>query len=114
MNRKSNFTHSTGRLLAGLTLLCGMSSAASIVVTGIDYNRGGSIEMNADGQDIQAYFAGVIFISLTTPDGTVYNRDSVCVDLFTDIFIGNTYGSTVLTPDDVPGKNLPRVSWLLD
>ena len=114
MTRNTNIIQLAGRLVAGLTLFCGLSSAASIVVTGVDYNRGGGVQMNADGQDIQAYFAGVIFISLTSPDGTVYNRDSVCVDLFTDIYIGSTYGSTVLTPSDVPGKNLTRVSWLLE
>jgi hypothetical protein len=37
------------------------------------------------------------------------------VDLFTEINIDSTYGTTILSPADVPGKtNLNRVAWLVD
>lgn len=104
----------TGRLLSGLILFSGLASANSIIVANnVDWNRGGSIWMGEDGVDTQAYFAGVIFITLTE-DGVQYHRDTLCVDLFTDIFLGQTYASTVLNPADVSGKNLQRVAWLVD
>jgi hypothetical protein len=96
-----------------LILFCGTGSAATIVVTGVDWSRGESIWINGDGSDMQTYFAGVISISVTDTDGT-FLRDSLCVDLFTDIYIGLPYNTTVLSPGDVPGKNLLRVSWLVD
>jgi hypothetical protein len=36
------------------------------------------------------------------------------VDLFTDINIGSTYGTTLLDPYEVSSNNLTRVSWLVD
>jgi hypothetical protein len=60
-----------------------------------------------------AYFAGVIFITVTS-GGKTYQRDSLCVDLFTDININQQYLTTVLRPDEVPNKPLLRVSWLVD
>lgn len=113
MKRNFAFVDFAGRLLAGLLLLCGLASATTIVPTGVDWNRGGSIWIDESGQNTQAYFAGVIFITLTQ-DGAQYNRETLCVDLFTDIVSGQTYGTTLLTPDEVAGKNLPRVSWLID
>ena len=87
--------------------------ASAIVVTGVDWNRGESIWVGADGADRQTYFAGVVLISVSDA-GRKFARDSLCVDLFTFIYIGNTYGTTVLHPDQVSGKNLERVSWLID
>ena len=46
--------------------------------------------------------------------GEVFNRDSLCVDLFTDIQAGVTYVTSILRPDQVTGKNMQRVSWLVD
>jgi hypothetical protein len=114
MNCSSVLIRGAGRLLAGLLLFGGLAPAATIIATGVDWNRGANIWINADGTNEQTYFAGVIFITLTTPDGQTYNRDSLCVDLFTDIYLGQTYASTVVSPDDVSGKNLNRVSWLID
>jgi hypothetical protein len=114
MKRNVASIYFTGRILAGLMLLCGLASAnPTILATGVDWNRGASFWMNGDGQDFQAYFGGVINITLAD-NGVQYFRDTLCVDLFTDIFLGQTNGTTVLTPYDVPGKNLPRVAWLLD
>jgi hypothetical protein len=103
-------------LTAALLLVVGNASAATntIAPTGVDWNRGGSVWLREDGSDVQAYFAGVIFISLYDQAGDQWNRDTLCVDLFTDINLGVTYGTTVLHPDDVSGKNLTRVSWLVD
>ena len=95
-------------------LCCGVASADAIIqAPGVDWSRGGSMVIRADNVDEQAYFAGVIFISLTS--GTqVFDRDSMCVDLFTDIYIGQQYNTTLLDPSMVAGKNLMEVSWLVD
>lgn len=102
------------RLFPALALWCGAASASTIInATGVDWNRGGGMVIRADNVDINAYFAGVISISLTAGNQTFY-RDSLCVDLFTDIFLGQQYSTTVLRPEDVPQKNLTRASWLVD
>jgi hypothetical protein len=84
-----------------------------IMPTGVDWSRGEGIWLRENGQDVNAYFAGVIFIQLT--DGEAhFNRDTLCVDLFTDINLNTTYETRLLTPAEVPGKHLERVSWLVD
>ena len=70
-------------------------------------------EHGANGGATQAYFAGVLFLDLNA-NGTDYYRDTLCVDLYTNIFVGQTYGTGVVTPDSLPGHNLNRVSWLVD
>ena len=109
-------THTVGlraKLILSVLLLCGIASADTIIASGVDWSRGGSIAINENGSDINAYFAGVIYIQVST-GGQLFNRDSLCVDLFTDIYLGVTYDTTLLRPDQVPGKNLARVSWLVD
>jgi hypothetical protein len=96
-----------------LALCSGAAWASTINATGVDSSRGGSMAIREDNVDTNAYFAGVIFISLTDGNQT-YNRDSLCVDLFTDIDVGQEYSTTVLKPEDVPQKNLTRVAWLVD
>jgi hypothetical protein len=101
------------RLLAGIVLCCGLAFPNTILVSDVDRSRGESIVINENGADVSEYFAGVIL--LTVSDNTrQYFRDSLCVDLFTNIYIGSLYNTTVLTPSEVPGKNLSRVSWLID
>jgi hypothetical protein len=99
--------------LLGLLLMTAAASASTIVATGVDASRGGGIWIREDGVDVSAYFAGVIFIRLTE-DGVNYDRDTLCVDLFTDIYLSQTYETHVLHPNNVPGKHLERVSWLVD
>jgi len=96
-----------------LLLACGLASSSTIVATGVDWSRGESIWINADGKDTPAYFAGVIDITVNDTEGS-FNRDTLCVDLFTDIYLGQQYDTTVVGPGDVAGKSLPRVSWLVD
>jgi hypothetical protein len=100
--------------LAVALLLSQAARADSIIATGVDSSRGQyGVWISANGADMNTYFAGVILIQLN--DGTsIVNRDTLCVDIFTDIYLGQTYGSTVLVPSEVPGKNLDRVSWLVD
>jgi hypothetical protein len=102
------------RLLPAL-VLCGVASASTIIVaTGVDTTRGGyNLAIREDNSDVQAYFTGVITISVTTGNQVFY-RDSLCVDLFTDIFLGRQYATNLLRPEDVPQKNLQRASWLVD
>ncbi len=102
------------RLVFAFLLLCGLAPAGTIIEpTGVDWNRGESIWIKEDGVDTQAYFAGVVFIALQQ-NGQEYDRDTLCVDLFTNIYLGVEYGTQLLHPDEVSGKNLGRVSWLVD
>jgi hypothetical protein len=103
------------RLLPALVLACGAASASTIiVVSGLDTSRGsGGLVIREDGVDNALYFTGVIDISLTQGSQT-FLRDSLCVDLFTDIFVGAPYGTALLQPQDLPQKNLTRASWLID
>jgi len=96
-------------------VLCWLASANTIIVTGVDNSRGENIWINENksSTDTQAY-AGVIDITVTDNSGTQYNRISMCVDLFTQIQENVTYNTTVLNPDQVTGKNLLRVAWLMD
>ncbi len=113
MKRTSNLPF-TGRLLMGLLLFAGFAPADTLLTPpGVDWTRGASIWMNEDGTPQDAYFAGVVLINLQQ-DGQTYYRDTMCVDLFTDIYIGVTYNTNVVSPNDVPGRNLNQVAWLLD
>jgi hypothetical protein len=102
-----------GWMAAAILTACQAAGAATIIVTATDPSRGDShLWINANGNDMQVY-AGVLFIRYD--DGTQsYNGDALCVDLFVDIGIGGTYGSGIALPDEVPGRNLDRVSWLVD
>ncbi len=104
-------------LTAALLLLGGSAFADTYTIdaTGVDWNRGENIWINEDGNPVQTYFTGVIYITLTdTTSNQQWNRDTLCVDLFTDIYIGQTYDTTVLHPNAISGRNLTRVSWLVD
>jgi hypothetical protein len=102
-------------LFAAVLLLGRVASADTITPTGVDTTRGEyNVYIQQNGVNVNTYFAGVIFISLIDTNNQVFNRDTLCVDLFTDIYLNTTYGTTVLSPDQVPGKNLDRVSWLID
>jgi len=101
------------KLLCLLALACGVARAATIDATGVDWSRGGSVVIREDNVDVNAYFAGVIFISLSD-GGQTYYRDTLCVDLFTDIYLGQVYNTNLLRPQDVPQKDLTRVAWLVD
>jgi hypothetical protein len=104
----------TARLLAALLLIGGIAAAnTAIVPTGVDDSRGMGLWIKENGNDVNQYFAGVLFISVSQ-DNHTYSRDALCVDLFTDIYIGQQYSTQVLSPDQVSGKNLERVSWLVD
>ena len=85
----------------------------TILATGVDTTRGEGIWIKEDGVNQNAYFAGVILIAVSQ-NGQQFNRDSLCVDLFTDIYLNTTYNSQIMRPDQEPGRNLDRVSWLVD
>jgi hypothetical protein len=96
-----------------LLALCGLVSADTISATGVDPNRSETIWINENGTPAQV-IAGVILIDLTS-GGKTYDRDTLCVDLFVNIYLGQTYNTAVLTPAEVSGKNdLGIVSWLID
>ena len=104
-------------LTVALLLLGGNTFADTYTIDAynVDSTRGESIWMNENGNNVKQYFAGVVLISLTdTNTGQTWNRDTLCVDLFTDIYIGQTYGTKLLDPYEVSGRNLTRVSWLVD
>jgi hypothetical protein len=99
-----------------LLLACGLCEATTLVAT-VDPARGESNlwfnEHGANGGATQAYFAGVLFLDLNA-NGSDYYRDTLCVDLYTNLVVGQPYGTNVVTPDSLPGHNLNRVSWLVD
>lgn len=104
----------TTMMVAAATMLCRVAAADSIVVTGVNGNLGEyGVWIEEYGQDSNTYFAGVIDIQLSDSEG-VFNRDTMCVQLFTDIYIGQTYGTSVVTPNEEGGGSLDQVSWLLD
>ena len=104
------------RLSITLLLACGLCEATTLVAT-VDAARGEYNlwfnEHGASGGATQAYFAGVVFLDLNAT-GTDYYRDTLCVDLYTNITVGQTYGTGVVTPSEAPGRDLNRVSWLID
>ena len=104
-------------LTIALLLLGGNAFADmyTIDVTGVDGSRGESIWIYKGGANVSQYFVGVGLITLNdTTAQTTWNRDTLCVDLFTDIYIGTTYGTTVLSPAAVSGRNLSRAAWLVN
>ena len=104
------------RLSIVLLLACGLCGATTLVAT-VDPARGEYSlwfnEHGANGGTTQAYFAGVVFLDLNAT-GTDYYRDTLCVDLYTNITVGQTYGTGIVTPSEAPGRDLNRVSWLID
>lgn len=108
------------RLIRKIVLAClapllfaGFVRADELTPTGIDTTRGEGIWIEENGSPVDAYFAGVIEIALTS-NGQQYDRDTLCVDLFTDIDLDVEYNTLVLSPDQVTGRNLDRVAWLVD
>ena len=104
-------------LTVALLLLGGNTFADTYTIdpTDVDWSRGESIWMNENGNNVSQYFAGVVLITLTDTDThQQWYRDTLCVDLFTEIQVKQTYGTTVLDPYEVSGRNLTRVSWLVD
>ena len=114
VNNKFNYFRTALWAFAATVLICQTAAASTIDATGVDSTRGEyGVWITADGADMNTYFAGVISIQLNNGSTSV-NRDTLCVDLFTDIYLGQTYATNVLVPSDMPGKNLEWVSWLVD
>ena len=102
-------------LVTAGTLLCGIAAADTIVATGVNTSAGEyNVWINENGTDRDTYFAGVLNIQLTDSEGNQFNRDTMCVQLFTDIYLNQTYGTSVVTPNEEGGGSLDQVSWLLD
>lgn len=99
-------------LLIGLLVFAGLASASTITAN-VDWTRGSDLWINENGTPTDAYFAGVVLINLTE-NGQQYSRDTLCVDLFTDIYVGQPYNTTVTDPNSIKGRNLVRVAWLLN
>ncbi|MGA1994229.1 MAG: PEP-CTERM sorting domain-containing protein [Bryobacteraceae bacterium] len=104
----------TSRLLFALFVFTGCALSGTLIEpTGVDWNLGESLWLNISGTPQDLYFAGPIFITLTQ-DGQQFDRDTMCADLFTDIYIGVTYDTAVVDPADAPGTDLGQASWLID
>jgi PEP-CTERM motif len=100
-----------------LVVGCGLLPADTIQAYGIDWSRAAYVNMIQDNKLVNG-IAGVIQIQLvgSGPNGQTVNRDTLCVDAFVDIYLGGyLYGTVVLTPPEVTGKqNLGTVAWLED
>jgi hypothetical protein len=97
---------------AAFLLLGGLASASTITPTGMDWSRASSIPILANGS-VEDAWAGVIFITLES-GGQWFYRDTVCIDLFTNIYLGQWYDTVVLRPDQLGDPNILRAAWLVD
>ena len=116
MHKHSHHLHllRPARMAAVLLALAAVASADSFInAPGVDWNLGANIWVNAGGTPEQTYFSGLIYIELMQ-NGQQYDRDTLCVDFYTDIYIGQTYATQVVDPSAVPGRNLGQVAWLID
>jgi hypothetical protein len=112
-NKTTTHLFHAARLLAALLLLAGTAAASPILVpTGVDNSRGMNLSLSEDGH-VNNYFAGVVYISVTQ-NGQQSDRDALCADLFTDIHIDGQYFTQILSPGQVSGRDLARVSWLVE
>ena len=114
MDLISDFFSRCGRLLLASLIAAGCASADSIHIVGVDYSRAMSIRLWEAGTGDTDGIAGVIDIELISSDGSVHPLDTLCVDLFTNIYLGQTYTTHVYHPSQIPDKNLLWVSWLID
>lgn len=95
-------------------VFAGFLRADDLTPTGVDSSLGEGIWIDESGTPVDAYFAGVIEITLTSDDGQQYDRDTMCVQLLTDIYLGVEYDTDVVDPDSVSSGELQRVAWLVD
>ncbi len=111
------FSRRAFSLFATAILASGIA-AADTIIANVDTSLGEyNVEISENGADVNTYFAGGLDIQLTNSSGTV-TRETMCVDLFTDIYVGQTYGTSVDLPSQVPLSQIPaaleRVAWLED
>jgi len=107
---------------------CGLAWSDTIDAYTVDGSMGENIWLympaagtNGAGalQVQQTYFTGVIDIVLNS-NNQLYYRNTLCVDLFTDIYIGQTYFTHVGAPAWVEtqfpkyGNSLTETGWLID
>ncbi len=124
MQATSGSSRTILRLIAAFLLLASFAYADTIYVWDPrlpgNHDRG-MLGLNIieapEGQPpstVSAFYVGVLGITLTDDNGKTYDRDTLCVDLFTDINITTYYNTVVLHPDQVANKHIGRVSWLVD
>ncbi len=113
MKASSSYLRILGCVLVLLFACAAVAPADTLTPTFVDSTRGEGIWINEDGLPVNTYFAGVVDISVSE-NGELFSRDTFCVDLFTDIYITVAYNTEVVSPSDIPGRNLDRVAWLLD
>ena len=110
-------------LFAVAILASGIATADTIEVTGIgtgDSNFYIDETINSVLTPTVVYFAGTINIQLTNDAGTEFDRTTMCVQLLTDIDLGDIYNTTVLSPSQVSvtppptDAALEQIAWLLD
>jgi hypothetical protein len=94
-------------LVTAVIALCGVAAADTIVIPGVDTNRGEyNVWIGENSADMIPYFAGVILIQLTDT-AEVFNRDTLCAQLFTNIYLGQQFGTNVVTLDSQEAGTMP-------
>jgi hypothetical protein len=89
------------RVAAVLLALGGIASADTLLTTsGLDLNLGGSVWQNANSTAADAYFAGIVYNDVRH-NGAAYDRDSLWLGFYTDIYLAEFYGS--------PFRDLPKM-----
>lgn len=94
----------TAKLLMALALATAPVSAATLTVTGIDWNFGQAVDLNANGQS-NLTFAGIIYANYENTPLSLF-----CVDLFTAVGI-ESFSVNALSVDTV--SNGRRAAWLM-
>ena len=79
--------------------------AGTLILTGLDTGRGGSLDFKEDGTTVNGYAGAVI----GTYDGTDVTP-LFCIDLFTNISVPGTYTSSPFFPR--AWRNEDRAAWL--
>ena len=73
VNKNSNWLRRLGVCLTAALLFLSstvfVAGQYTIDATGVDWNRGENIWIRENGTDVQTYFTGVIYITLTGPNG---------------------------------------------
>jgi hypothetical protein len=100
------------RVAGVLLAMGGIASADTFLsVSGLDLNLGGSVWQDASSTAADAYFAGVVYTDVTH-SGAAYDRQSLWVEFYTDIYIVGSYGSSVRELPKMDDGSLDQDAWL--
>jgi hypothetical protein len=100
-------------LVAALLAFGGVAAADSFVTApALDIDLGGSIWASASSTPADALFAGMVYQDVIR-NGSAYDRNTLWVGFYTDIYIAETYGSqSVEHLSEVLGSKPRTAPWI--